>query len=68
MSDICLLLVNKNWKWRKAMKSLLKLMFGVLTGKFKLVEYTRSNSETDEEGKIIMSYGFDVLGSAPVCK
>lgn len=50
------------------MKSLLKLMFGVLTGKFKLVEYTRSNSETDEEGKIIMSYGFDVLGSAPVRK
>ena len=50
------------------MKALLKLLFGIVTGKLKLLEYTRSNSETDEEGKIIMSYGFDVLGSAPVRK
>ena len=60
--------VHKNWKGRKVMKALLKLLFGIVTGKFKLLEYTRSNSETDEEGKIIMSYGFDVLGSAPVRK
>lgn len=49
------------------MKSLLKLLFGIVTGKLKLLEYTRSNSE-QENGKTVMSYGFEVLGNAPVNK
>ncbi|MFT9030629.1 MAG: hypothetical protein ABF415_04045 [Leuconostoc pseudomesenteroides] len=43
------------------MKQLIKLFFGVVSGKYKIVEYTRSNIE-NSDSTTTMSYGFDVIG------
>ena len=48
-------------KGDRFMKQLIKLFFGVVGGKYKIVEYTRSNKE-NSDSTTTMSYGFDVIG------
>lgn len=48
-------------KGDRFMKQLIKLFFGVVSGKYKIVEYTRSNKE-NSDSTTTMRYGFDVIG------